>query len=155
MYVVPAEDMTKQILDLIGGTKALMYSVLLVALVVSGLGLLNTILMATYERKKEFGYVRCVGAAPFHIIKLVLIETFLICAVGVTSGILAGWLFSTGVEGWIRQFLPYVPSGKLLRPDITSLFITFGVTFGLGILAGIYPSYRASQVSPMEAIRNE
>jgi putative ABC transport system permease protein len=111
--------------------------------------------MATYERKKEFGYIRCVGATPLHVIKLVLIETFIICAVGIASGIIAGWLFSSGVEGWIRQFLPYVPAGKILRPNVTSLFITILVIFGLGILAGIYPSYRASEISPMEAIRNE
>lgn len=155
MYVVPAEDMSKRILELIGGTKALMYSVLLIALFVSGLGLLNTILMATFERQKEFGYIRCVGAQPFDVLKLVTIETLIICVIGIASGITAGFLFSSGVEQWIRQFLPYIPAGKLLRPDMFVVLVTTGVTLILGALAGLYPSYRASRISPMEAIRNE
>lgn len=155
VYVVPAEDISKRILELIGGTKALMYSVLLIALVVSGLGLLNTILMATFERQKEFGYIRCVGAQPLDVIKLVISETLMICVAGILLGVTAGWIFSTGIEQWIRQFLPYVPAGKLLRPDAGVLLVTAVVTFVIGGIAGLYPSYRASKISPMEAIRNE
>lgn len=155
VYVVPAEDISKRVLGLIGGTKALMYSVLFIALVVSGLGLLNTILMATLERQKEFGYLRCVGAQPFHVMKLVVLETLLICFLGIVSGIIGGLVLSTGSEQWIRQFLPYVPAGKLLRPNTIVTLTTAGVVLALGILAGLYPSHRASKISPMEAIRNE
>ncbi len=155
VYVVPAEDMSKRILVLIGGTKALMYSVLLVALVVSALGLLNTILMATFERRQEFGYIRCVGARPFDVMKLVIAETLLICAAGIVLGTGGGWLLLSGVEQWIRQFLPYIPAGKLLRPNAFVILVTVGATFALGFAAGLYPSYRASKISPMEAIRNE
>lgn len=155
MYVVPAEDMTKRILELIGGTKALMYSVLLITLFVSGLGLLNTILMATFERQKEFGYIRCIGAQPFDVMKLVVLETLVICFLGIVIGIVGGISISTGIEQWIRQFLPYIPAGRLLRPNAFVVFATIGATFTLGIVAGLYPSYRASKISPMEAIRNE
>ena len=155
VYVVPAEDMSKRILELIGGTKALMYSVLLVALLVSGLGLLNTILMATFERQKEFGYIRCIGAQPFDVMKLVIIETLVICLIGIVLGIAGGLSFSVSIEQWIRRFLPYIPSGRLLRPDTFVVLVTVGATLVLGTIAGLYPSYRASKISPMEAIRNE
>ncbi len=155
VYVVPAEDMSKRILDLIGGTKALMYSVLLIALFVSGLGLLNTILMATFERQKEFGYIRCIGARPLHVMKLVILETLVICFAGIAVGLAGGFSFSMTIEQWIRQFLPYIPAGRLLRPDTFVVLITVGATFALGLIAGLYPSYRASKVPPMEAIRNE
>ncbi len=155
VYVVPAEDMSKRILELIGGTKALMYSVLFIALFVSGLGLLNTILMATFERQKEFGYIRCVGAQPFDVMKLVLIETLAICLVGIVLGMAGGLVFSVSIEQWIRRFLPYIPAGRLLRPDAFVVLITIGATLALGIIAGLYPSYRAGKISPMEAIRNE
>lgn len=155
VYVVPAEDMSKRILELISGTKALMYSVLLIALVVSALGLLNTILMATFERQKEFGYLRCVGAQPIDVMKLVLIETLIISGVGIVIGIAGGLLLSTGVEQWVRQFLPYVPAGRLLRPNTFVVTSTIAATLFLGLIAGVYPSYRASRISPLEAIRNE
>lgn len=155
VYVVPAEDMSKRILELIGGTKALMYSVLFIALFVSGLGLLNTILMATFERQKEFGYIRCVGARPFDVMKLVILETLAICLVGIVLGMAGGLVFSVSIEQWIRRFLPYIPAGRLLRPDTLVVLITVGATLALGIIAGLYPSYRAGKISPMEAIRNE
>lgn len=155
VYVVPAEDMSKRILELIGGTKALMYSVLFIALVVSGLGLLNTILMATFERQKEFGYIRCIGAQPFDVMKLVVLETLVICALGIVFGIAGGLGLSASIEQWVRRFLPYIPAGRLLRPDTFVVLITVGATLALGMLAGLYPSYRASKISPMEAIRNE
>ena len=87
--------------------------------------------------------------------KLVIIETLSICFAGIVLGIGGGELLSTGIEGWIRRFLPYIPAGRLLRPDMFVVFVTTTATVVLGIIAGLYPSYRASKISPMEAIRNE
>lgn len=155
VYVVPAEQMSQQILGLVGGTKALMYSILFIVLTVSILELLNTILMATFERQKEFGYLRCIGAGRIDLIKLILIETVTLCFAGGLIGFSFGFILSSGVDRWIRQFLPYAPAGRLLRPDMTIIFISAGIVLGLGLIAGLYPGYRASKVSPMEAIRNE
>ena len=79
VYVVPAEDISNRILELVGGTKALMYAVLAIALVVSTLGLLNTILMTAFERQREFGYLRCVGASRLDLVRLVVTETLVLC----------------------------------------------------------------------------
>lgn len=155
VYVVPAEDISKRILELVGGTKALMYAVLIIALVVSTLGLLNTILMAAFERQREFGYLRCVGADRMALVQLVLTETLILCLAGGIAGILIGYALSSGVEDWMRGFLPYVPAGKLLRPDAIITSVTMGVIMILGALAGAYPAIRASKSSPVEAMRNE
>lgn len=155
VYVVPAEQMSQEILKFVGGTKALMYSILFIALLVSTLGLLNTVLMATFERQKEFGYLRCVGAGRRDLIKLILIETLIVSIAGGSIGFLGGYLLSSGIDQWIRQFLPYVPAGKLLQPNLTIVIIATVIVLLLGAMAGLYPSFRASKVSPMEAIRNE
>jgi putative ABC transport system permease protein len=154
-YVVPAEAMSNEALKLAGGIKAIMYSILSIVLMVSILGILNTILMATFERQKEFGYLRCVGAGQKDIFKLILLETIILCLVGGTSGFVFGFIISSGMDKWIRQFLPYVPASKLLRPNLNIVFISVGTVFGLGVLAGLYPGYRASKVSPMEAVKSE
>lgn len=155
VYVVPAEDMSRRILELVSGTKALMYAVLVIALIVSTLGLLNTILMAAFERQREFGYLRCVGADRMSLVRLVLTETLILCVAGGFAGILVGYALSSGVEGWIRGFLPYVPAGKLLRPDALITSATMAVIMVLGAVAGAYPAIRASKSSPVEAMRNE
>lgn len=155
VYVVPAEQMSQEILKLVGGTKALMYSILLIALVVSTLGLLNTILMATFERQTEFGYLRCVGARRLDLMKFILIETFVLSLAGAGIGFGVGFMFSSGIDEWIRQFLPYVPAGRLLQPNLTILMLSLIIVVTSGMLAGLYPGYKVSKVSPMEAVRNE
>ncbi|MGE3682652.1 MAG: ABC transporter permease [Bdellovibrionales bacterium] len=155
VYVVTSEQIGSDIAKLIGGTKALMYAILIVALFVSAVGVLNTVLMATMERRREFGYIRCVGATKLDLAKLILIETIGVCTVGWAIGIVFGYGLSSVAEGWIRNFLPYVPAGQMLRPDFNVLAITFLTTLGLGVLAGLYPALKASRVSPVEAIRYE
>lgn len=155
VYVVTAEHMSREIMQLIGGTKALMYSVLIIALIVSAIGILNTVLMATMERQREFGYMRCVGAGKRDLVWLVLLETAGVCLVGWLVGVAAGFLLSSGAEHWIRQFLAYVPAGQLLRPNALVVGASIIVTMTLGLLAGLYPALKVARVSPMEAIRNE
>jgi putative ABC transport system permease protein len=132
-----------------------MYSILSIVLTVSVLGLLNTILMATFERQKEFGYLRCVGADRLDLIKLIIIETITLCSAGAIIGFGLGFIISSGMDEWVRRFLPYVPAGKLLRPNLNIILMSAGIVLALGLLAGLYPGYRASKASPMEAIRNE
>jgi len=155
VYVVTSEQMGQEIMGFVGGTKALMTAVLLVALIVSAVGVLNTVLMAAVERQAEFGYLRCVGAGRADVARLVLLETLTVCTTGGLIGLLIGVAFASRTEQWMRPLLVYAPGGPLLRPDAGVLGIALVAMVGLGLLAGLYPAWRASRVSPMEAVRNE
>ncbi len=154
-YVVPAEDMTSRVLDLVRNTKSIMFGILAIVLAVSALGVFNIVLMATFERRSEFGFLRCVGASKRSIFGLVLLESLMLGIGGLAVGVAAGYLSSAAISGWLRHFLPYAPSGKLLNTNAAVLGVTAGVILVLGLLAGAYPGYRASKVPPMEAVRNE
>ncbi|MBU1671952.1 MAG: ABC transporter permease [Actinobacteria bacterium] len=154
-YVVPAEDMSNRVLEIVGGTKSIMFAIMVIVLVVAGLGVFNIVLMATFERREEFGYLRCVGAGRGSIFRMIVIETLALSLLGFAAGLGVGWAASSGIDRWIRHFVAYVPSGRLIRPDLWSVLITAGVVLALGLLAGLYPGYRASSVPPMEAIRSE
>lgn len=154
-YVVPAGDITALITDLVGGTKSVLLGIMAIVLIVTGLGVFNTVQMATFERNREFGYLRCVGAHRKHIFELIFIEAMMICAAGLVAGSLAGYGLTFAIDGVIRGFLPYAPAGKLLRPDVLSVLLTMGVVLLMGAAAGLYPGFKASRVSPMEAARNE
>ncbi len=154
-YVMPAETISQEILSIIGGTKALMYSVVIIALIVSGLGLMNTVLMATFERRTEFGYFRCLGATRSDLIKLILIETFFMCIMGIHIGFALAWGISPELDMWVRQFLVYAPARPILQPDFGTLGLATLAIFILGLLAALYPGWRVSRVSPMEALRND
>ncbi len=155
VYVVTSEQVNGEIMRFVGGTKALMYAMLAIAFIVGGLGILNTVLMSSLERKKEFGYLRCVGAGKLTLFKLMLLEALFVCLTGWAVGVISGYLFSSGIESWIKQFLPYVPTGTLVRPDIGVLGISVLVTLFIGLLAGLYPAFLVTRISPMEAVRNE
>lgn len=154
-YVVTAQQMMEQILKLIGSSKTLMFAVLGIALAIAVLGVLNTVLMSVMEKLREFGYMRCVGASPGDIFKIVLTETVTLCLLGGLVGVTVGALGSSAADYLIRQVLPYVPAGRLVAFDAAMLVLTLGTTVGIGALAGLYPSWKASHASPMEAIRNE
>jgi putative ABC transport system permease protein len=154
-YVVTAQQMMEQIMKLIGSSKTLMFAVLGIALAIAVLGVLNTVLMSVMEKLREFGYMRCVGASPGDIFIIVLTETVTLCLVGGVLGVIVGALGSSLADQLIRQVLPYVPAGKMVVFDASMLVLTLAVTVGIGALAGLYPSWKASHASPMEAIRNE
>jgi putative ABC transport system permease protein len=154
-YVVPASDITDLITDLVGSTKSILLLIVGVVLLVTGLGIFNTVMMATFERTEEFGYLRCVGAQKTHIFELISLETMLLCVAGILVGLLGGYVLTFVIDGWIRGLLSYAPAGKLLRPDIYGVLITIGVVLVMGAIAGLYPGYRASRVSPIGAARDE
>jgi putative ABC transport system permease protein len=154
-YVVPATEITDLITDLVGSTKAIMIAIVAIVLLVTGLGVFNTILMATFERNEEFGYLRCVGAQKNHIFELISIETMLLCLGGVVIGIAVGLGLAYVIDGWIKPFLPYAPAGRILRPDVMGAVLTVIVVFIMGAIAGVYPGFRAARVSPIEAVRND
>lgn len=155
VYVVTREQMMEQILKLVGSSRSLMLSVLVIAILISLLGVLNTVLMSVFEMFKEFGYLRCVGASGFEVFKLVLLETLTLSFAGAVIGTGAGLAFSSVIDTFIRDLLPYAPAGKYIQfePVIFGLSV-FAITL-VGGLAGVYPSLKASRISPMEAVRNE
>jgi len=154
VYVVSRDQIMQQISAITASSKTLMAAVLIVALTVSFLGVINTVLMSVFEMLREFGYMRCIGASPGHIFRIVVFETLLLCLGGGIFGVSFGMLFSSVTDQWLHNILPYAPAGEFISFDpliiISSvLFVTFG-----GLMAGIIPGLKAANASPMEAVRN-
>lgn len=155
MNVFPLTELTRAITDLISNTKVFVLAIVLVAVVVGAIGVLNTILMAVFERTREIGMMKAVGAKRADIFRLIWMETFLMCLAGGAAGIVLALGASRGVEAFVRAALPYTPHGTLLAISGTVLAASIGAAVVLGIVAGFYPAWRASSVKPMEAIRTE
>jgi putative ABC transport system permease protein len=119
------------------------------ALLVGGVGIANTMLMSTMERIIEFGVMRANGWTRRNILGLVTAESALL---GVLSGILGSILAFVGVAT-INRFL----SSFELRLELTPQYIAGSIVTALLIAAaaGLYPAWRASRMTPMDAIRNE
>jgi putative ABC transport system permease protein len=120
----------------------------LIALVVGGLSVINTMLMAVTERVREIGLKKAVGAKVGHILREYLLEAVLIGGIGGTIGILLGW----GLTSLINAATASANLTLfLLSWRLVIVAILFSV--GLGAAAGIIPALRASRMDPVRALR--
>jgi putative ABC transport system permease protein len=153
MNVVPLAHLFHTIQGMVNSTRALLGCVALLALLVAGAGVSNTILMAVTERTREIGVMRAVGASSGDIFRLIWLETLQVCLAGGLIGLLIAGLGARGVENWLRERLPFSPTGTLIHPEIGVMLACLAGAILLGSLSGLLPAWRASRLSPVEAIR--
>ena len=153
MNIVPLAHVYHTIQSLVNSTHLLLGCIALVALLVAGTGVSNTILMAVAERTREIGVLRAIGASRAHVFRLVWLETTQVCISGAIIGVGIAFLASRGVESWIRSKLPFAPAGTLIQWDWLIAAACLLCALALGSLAGFLPAWRAASVSPMTAIR--
>jgi putative ABC transport system permease protein len=153
MNVVPLAHVFQTIQSVVNATRLLLGCVALVALLVAGAGVSNTILMAVAERRGEIGVMRALGASRANIFHLLWLETVQVCLIGAVGGVLVAFLASRGVEGWVRASLPFGPTDALIQWDWPLAAACLACALGLGSLAGFLPAWHAASVPPMAAIR--
>lgn len=154
MNVVPMAHLFETIQDLLNSTRLLLTCIAGVALLIAGAGVSNTILMSVTERTREIGVLRAVGASRGNVFFLTWLETVLLCALGAGAGLLMACLASSGVEQWLRERLPFTPSGQLVEFEPIVMLCCLGAALALGTVAGLLPAWRASRLSPIEAMRS-
>jgi putative ABC transport system permease protein len=155
VQVVTMTQVTGTIMNLVGSAKTLLFSLIAVAIVISAFGISNTLLMSVYERTRELGMLKAIGASSSDIGIMIMVETVIITTIGGISGI-GGALIGSGlIEQFVRSSIPYAPSGSLIAfdPVMAAYCLVFSVL--LGIVCGLYPAIRSGRLSPMEAIRSE
>lgn len=119
-----------------------------ISLLVAGVGIGNTMLMSTVERTKEIGIMKSIGASRRDILMLFLFESLILGVVGSVVGV----LLSLGIG--------YLVVHYLLNSYITleGLIYTFlGFLFGVGtsVIASLYPAYKAANLDPVKALKND
>lgn len=122
-----------------------------ISLVVGGVGIMNIMYVAVVERTFEIGLRKAVGAKAGDILKQFLLEAIFVTLAGGIVGIIFGYL-STLVLERIFANLGFVLN---LSVSLTSIEIAVGFSMAVGIIFGYYPARRASQLTPMEALRKE
>ena len=122
-----------------------------IALIVGAISVTNTVLMSVFERTREFGVIRAVGAKPRFLFGLVLTESVVLSLVGAAFGVLLGRL-GIGVVNRIADGLIGTPVAALtLRLAVFAV----AVAFLMGILAGLIPAARAARIQVAVAMSRE
>ena len=119
-----------------------------VALVISGIGIMNIMLVTVTERTSEIGLRKAVGAPRRKILGQFLLEAALMSGGGAVAGILAAVVLSLAVR-------PLLPDPLTVPISGASIVLAFAVSCGTGLFFGYLPANRAAGLHPTEALRHE
>jgi len=134
-------NVTATITLLLGGIGA-------VSLLVGGIGIMNIMLVTVTERTKEIGLRKALGAHDGDILQQFLVEALVLTTIGGIAGI----ALSFGVAGLVSQ----IPGSTFrILIGVNSIILALSVSFGSGLLFGLYPAMSATKLDPIEALRYE
>ena len=159
------QEADPQAAQLIGMQDASKFIMMGVVFSVAGLGVLNTMLMAVFERTRELGVMRALGLTPGQLLRLVLIESVLLTAVAglfglALGGVLDYWVITEGLDFSAGDGKGLVYQGITLDPRIKGEFnldgvlLTIAVMFSISVLSAVWPAVRAARLRPVDAMRH-
>ncbi len=145
LYNVTSMEAMLETLNSVTGTLMIVLGgIAAISLIVGGIGIMNIMIVSVTERTREIGIRKAIGARKINILIQFLIESLIITGIGGIIGILLG----CGVISII---------GKIgLVPSVYSMewiFISFGVSLGIGLIFGLFPAYKAASMNPIDALR--
>ncbi|MBO0797591.1 MAG: ABC transporter permease, partial [Blastocatellia bacterium] len=144
--VVNTQTLNGQIDQFTGAIAMVVTPITLISLVVGGIVVMNIMLVSVTERTFEVGLRKAVGARRNQILAQFLIESSVLSAVG---GLL-GLLLAAGISWTVRLTTP-IP----MTITIFYILLSLIVSGGIGMIAGIYPAYKASRLDPIVALSTE
>jgi putative ABC transport system permease protein len=143
-----AKDVARQSAQVVNQIRMFTFGMGGIAAVVGGLGVLNTMIMAVIERRKEIGAMKAIGATRRMIMLHIVYEAALMSLVGGVAGLALGVLGAFGLRVATGGSIP-----ATVTPGLAAIAITFALA--LGLVGGLYPAWKASKLDPVEALRYE
>jgi len=130
--------------------KTMAWSTSVVALLLGALGVLNTMVMAVFERTREIGVLRALGWRRRRVLALILGESLALGLIGAT--------FGTGLAfAGVRALAGLPSTGGFISPHLPPAAVALGLGLGvsLSVVGGLYPALRGAGLDPTEALRHE
>lgn len=133
-----------------------------VVFVAMGFGLANTVLMAVYERMREFGLQRALGLRSTGVVKMVMVEVSLLLLIGILAAdgvslFLVNIIFQSGIDlGQFGAGIEMWGISRVIYPvlSVKDIVMANGVVIVLGLLVGLYPALHAARFTPVETMRH-
>jgi len=148
-----AVSRTSEVIDRMGMinlVRVFVWELSLIAVLVGGVGMMNTMVMSVAERTREIGVLRSLGWRRSRVLALILGESLALSVLGGLAGIFLG-IALVGAAG-------RVPGVASLAPGVLTPGLVLGalaVALALGAMGGAYPAWRAARLVPLEALRYE
>lgn len=143
------EEFKKQQEDAINQVLALIYALLALSVIVSLFGVVNTLVLTIYERTREIGMLRAIGASKSQIRRMIRYESLITAMIGAIIGAVIGVAVAIAAVQALRE------DGLVLGIPVAGIIIVLLLSGVAGILAGIWPARRAAKVEVIEALHYE
>jgi putative ABC transport system permease protein len=130
---------------LLGPTYLVAVAVPAIALIVGAIVIMNIMLVSVTERTKEIGVRKSLGARKTDILKQFLVEAVTLSAIGGAVGVILAWIIGMIMTSFF--FPTYLSVGAII--------FTICVSGTVGILAGVFPAWKAARLDPIEALRSD
>jgi putative ABC transport system permease protein len=141
--LVNTETLGSQIDQFTGAIALVVTPITLIALVVGGIVVMNIMLVSVTERTFEIGLRKALGARRKQVLLQFLIESSMLCALGGVLGLLA----AAGISWIVTVFTPIT-----MTITVGYILLALGVSTAVGMIAGIYPAFKASRLDPIIAL---
>lgn len=156
--VVSDKQLLKSVLSIVGTVSLTLQLIAVVAILAAAFGIINTMMTAIHERKREIGILQAIGAKQTTIFNIFLFESGLYGLLGGLFGIATGLLFSSIAAPYISQneFTAFMKGSTLaVNLDLKLIFGSLFFSLFISLVSGLYPAWRASRLTPVEAISYE
>ena len=147
--------------------KKMMFIILSLIVAVAAFNIVSTLVMAVTDKQADIAILRTLGAPPVSIMKIFMVQGIILGLIGMLLGVIFGTLIAVNV-GAIVSFIEYLFGVQFLDKDVyfisgglpsdlqrSDVLVVSILSFVISILATIYPSWRAAQIQPAEALRYE
>ncbi len=143
------KEMARQAGQIVDQIRMFTFAIGAIAALVGGLGVMNTMIMAVMERRREIGVMKAIGATNRMVLTQILTESAMISLIGGIGGIILGIIGSF--------FVSSIFGGGQIPAVVTPMLALTGLLFALflGVVGGFYPAMKASRLDPVEALRYE
>jgi len=151
------EELLASVLLILGSLDITLQLIASVALIAAAFGIINTMMTAIYERRREIGILRATGCKRGMIFRIFILESGLYGLLGGLLGFAVGFVVSRLAAPLIEQneFVAVLGSpDTAVMLSASLLFTVLGLSVLIAIVSGLYPAWKASKLTPMEAIRN-
>ena len=155
--VVSDKQLLKSVLSIVSTVGVTLQLIAAVAILAAAFGIVNTMMTAVYERKREIGILQAIGAKEMTIFEVFLLESGLYGLVGGIVGLAVGIAFSVVASPYMSQneFTAFMKGSDLsVAIDLRLVLTSLSFSLLVSLVSGLYPAWRASKLTPVEAISN-
>jgi putative ABC transport system permease protein len=142
--VITQDAVVSTFSSILGVMTLVLVAIASISLTVAGVGIMNVMLVAVAERRREIGLLKAVGAGTGQILGVFLAEAAVLATLGGAVGLLVGWLATTA-------FVRLYPSFPAAAPP-WAIAASLAVAVGVGVAAGTLPARRAARLDPVRAL---